>query len=341
MYVIDKPSLNRKTSEENLSVVDRWIADTADKLNLTISALEESMQNLPTGGGEGVSIDTTEIDKQIAQVKDALSTLQDTVARTNTAINTVKGSVTTLSTAVAASQSDINTMLATQTSEIARVDGIESDVRDLWTSTDVLSADISAVDEQVISLLGLTATNTSAIEEIRGDVAENATGITGLDGRVTLVETYGSRITEAESDILSLEDEVSGLTSSTGNLSDVAIGLDIRLTNAESVLSSQDEQITTINSGLSGKVDKVDGKGLSTEDFTTEEKQKLAGLSANPVADEVTRLAVGKTVSETYSSGKTVTITFTDTKATETVVENGVTTTHTYTVASNGTITRS
>ena len=32
---------------------------------------------------------------------------------------------------------------------------------------------------------------------------------------------------------------------------------------------------------LGDKVDKVDGKGLSTKDFTTEEKEKLAGLSTD------------------------------------------------------------
>lgn len=35
-----------------------------------------------------------------------------------------------------------------------------------------------------------------------------------------------------------------------------------------------------MNTALGGKVDKVDGKGLSTEDFTTAEKNKLAGLVA-------------------------------------------------------------
>ena len=37
---------------------------------------------------------------------------------------------------------------------------------------------------------------------------------------------------------------------------------------------------TAMNTGLNGKVDKVDGKGLSTNDYTTAEKNKLAGLSA-------------------------------------------------------------
>lgn len=39
-----------------------------------------------------------------------------------------------------------------------------------------------------------------------------------------------------------------------------------------------DELIKTAYDGLAGKVDAVEGKGLSTEDYTTEEKRKLAGV---------------------------------------------------------------
>ena len=35
-----------------------------------------------------------------------------------------------------------------------------------------------------------------------------------------------------------------------------------------------------IKTALSGKVDKVSGKGLSTNDYTTAEKNKLAGIAA-------------------------------------------------------------
>lgn len=40
-----------------------------------------------------------------------------------------------------------------------------------------------------------------------------------------------------------------------------------------------------ILSRLNRKVDKVEGKGLSTEDFTTEEKEKLAALGEDVQAD--------------------------------------------------------
>ena len=37
---IEKPKLNRPTPEENLALVDKWIADTADKLNVLILQIQ-------------------------------------------------------------------------------------------------------------------------------------------------------------------------------------------------------------------------------------------------------------------------------------------------------------
>ena len=43
---IEKPVLNRPTPEQNLAIVDRWIADTADKLNAFIAQVnKEGVQN--------------------------------------------------------------------------------------------------------------------------------------------------------------------------------------------------------------------------------------------------------------------------------------------------------
>lgn len=54
------------------------------------------------------------------------------------------------------------------------------------------------------------------------------------------------------------------------------------LNKAETALQSVPSEYVTegvLNKGLEGKVDKVNGKQLSTEDFTAEDKQKLDGLS--------------------------------------------------------------
>ena len=42
----------------------------------------------------------------------------------------------------------------------------------------------------------------------------------------------------------------------------------------------------TVNTALSKKVDKVEGKGLSENDYTTVEKQKLASLDFTAISDE-------------------------------------------------------
>ena len=44
---------------------------------------------------------------------------------------------------------------------------------------------------------------------------------------------------------------------------------------------------TTVNNQLSGKVDKVSGKALSTNDFTTAEKTKLENIEAQANKTEV------------------------------------------------------
>lgn len=43
---IDKPKLNKSTPQANLAVVDRWIADTADKLNAFIEQTNREMKNV-------------------------------------------------------------------------------------------------------------------------------------------------------------------------------------------------------------------------------------------------------------------------------------------------------
>lgn len=71
------------------------------------------------------------------------------------------------------------------------------------------------------------------------------------------------------------------------------------LTNDSGFISSipseyvTDEELTakgylTEHQDISGKVDKIDGKGLSTNDYTTEEKTKLAGIEAGAEVNTVT-----------------------------------------------------
>ena len=68
-------------------------------------------------------------------------------------------------------------------------------------------------------------------------------------------------------------------------------------------VSTYDGYATAINN----KVDKVTGKGLSTNDFTTAEKTKLAGIETGAEVNEIDTIKAGSNVTVS-KSGKTVTI---------------------------------
>ena len=48
---IERPALNRKTVEENMAILDRWVADTADKMNMFISDVNRQMEEVKKNAG--------------------------------------------------------------------------------------------------------------------------------------------------------------------------------------------------------------------------------------------------------------------------------------------------
>lgn len=68
------------------------------------------------------------------------------------------------------------------------------------------------------------------------------------------------------------DEKVSGIVNSAPETLDT-------LNELAAALGNDENFATTVTTQIGNKVDKVDGKGLSTEDYTTEEKEKLAGIS--------------------------------------------------------------
>lgn len=104
---------------------------------------------------------------------------------------------------------------------------------------------------------------------------------------------------------------------------------------ADAIENNQDA-ITAINNSIANKVDKEEGKGLSTNDFNNTYKTKLDGISegaevnqntfTNITVDDVTITAATKTDTITIVEGNNVTITADDTGKTITI--NAVDTTY-------------
>ena len=83
---------------------------------------------------------------------------------------------------------------------------------------------------------------------------------------------------------------------------------------------SEHESVTdALNAAIGNKVDKVSGKGLSTNDYTTTEKNKLAGIASNAEVNQnaFSNIAVGsttiaadsKTDTLTFAAGSNITLT--------------------------------
>ena len=95
----------------------------------------------------------------------------------------------------------------------------------------------------------------------------------------TVYDELGKKVDKATGKGLSTNDYT---TDEKTKLAGIATGANkTTVDSALSASSTNPVQNKAINTALGNKVDKVTGKGLSTNDYTTDEKNKLAGIAAN------------------------------------------------------------
>ena len=113
--------------------------------------------------------------------------------------------------------------------------------------------------------------------------------------------TVNSAVTEDDAQAL-IAEEVAKLINGAPEAGDTLKELfDLITTNSEAA--------ELLTSAVSGKVDKVEGKGLSTEDFTTELKQQLEALPTITTSDVekwngIRGVRVGEDVPDDLKSGE-------------------------------------
>ena len=125
---------------------------------------------------------------------------------------------------------------------------------------------------------------TAISSEIDGDVATAlASAKSYADEKVTTELKPYAKTTDVESKI---EAAVSGVNTTIGGVQsalDAATaritGVEGRVTGVEGRVTGVEESVKSLSGAIETKVDKVTGKQLSTEDYTTAEKQKLAGIA--------------------------------------------------------------
>lgn len=129
-------------------------------------------------------------------------------------------------------------------------------------------------------ILGSTIAPNPASVKYWADLASNPNGgdLKYFDGK-----EWKYVNNQATSDIKVLRNDLtSEISRATGRENEIEAKIDALIGDAPEIMDSLPELIDVINNHaelIEGKVDRQPGKGLSTNDYTTEEKNKLAGLT--------------------------------------------------------------
>ena len=133
---------------------------------------------------------------------------------------------------------------------------------------------------------------TAAQEELDQYELSNDAEMSSLKGRVSTVETSKASETSVASRLLLKADKSDTYTKSEADARIEAVvgaapeALDT-LKEIAAALNNDADFAGTMTARLATKVDKAAGKGLSTEDYTTAEKTKLAGIEASAEVNNI------------------------------------------------------
>jgi hypothetical protein len=202
------------------------------------------------------------------------------------------GSITALKTSLGIDQvnntADANKPLSTaaQTALNTKVDKV--------TGKELSSNDYTTAEKT--KLAAITGTNTGD-QDLSGLATTAA--LAGKVDKVNGKELSSNDFTTAEKTKLAAisgtntgDQDLSGLATTAAlatkaNTSDVTTSLALKANTADVTTALAGKANTTeVTAGLAGKVDKVTGKELSTNDFTTAEKTKLAAISGTNTGDQ-------------------------------------------------------
>lgn len=175
------------------------------------------------------------------------------------------------------------------------LDTVDGAIKDLSESTAAAGRDIEALETALGNKVDKQTGKGLSSEDYTTAEKNKLSGIEANANNYTLPTAAGNTLggvkigtgLSIDNGVVSVPEatsEASGLMTSAEKIKLAGIEAQANKTIVDSVLSSSSTnpvQNKVIESALGGKVDKVNGKGLSTEDYTTAEKTKLSGVEAN------------------------------------------------------------
>ena len=198
---------------------------------------------------------------------------------------------TTISNALSSLQTQLNTLVSGNPSTaINSFNEIIAFLEGIADSEDLESI-IASIEQQIAD----KQDKISDLETIRSGAAKGATALqsyTETDPVFSASAAAGIK----PSDIANWNSK----TSNTGTITGIKMNGASKGTSGVVDLGT----VITAHQDISGKVDKVSGKGLSTNDYTTDEKNKLGGIAAGAEVNVQSDWNVTDTTSDAYIKNK-------------------------------------
>ena len=255
--------------------------DNTSDLNKPISTATQTALNNKVDKVEGKGLSTEDYTTTEKQKLAGLSNYNDTE---------VKADITKLQSNVGTLQSDVSTAKENISTLQEDVTGIEGNVSTLTQSVSTLDTTVDGLNTKVEGLETDVTELQGTVSDVKGTVGTLQTNLNNKVDKVQgkglstndFTNTYKTKLdglnnyddTTVKQDITELQTDVGALERTVGNHTE---SIETNTTDITTLKGN----VQTLQTNLGNKVDKVTGKGLSTNDYTTTEKNKLAGIEAN------------------------------------------------------------
>jgi hypothetical protein len=237
-----------------------------DNLNKEIQDRTDDVNAEETRALAAEKVLTDNLAQEVVDRTNAVTTEQN---RATAKENEISANLTAETNRAKAAEQTNATAIATEQS---RAEGIEADheSRIVTMETFFKEADIDASQEFIDTL-----------KEIQTYIADDKTGAAAMAASIqankTAIETENGRAESAEADLQSqiTTEATTARAAEKANADAIAV---LNGSAEGSVAKAVDDARTALESEIAKKVDKVDGKGLSDQNYTADEKTKLADI---------------------------------------------------------------
>lgn len=258
--------------------------------------LDEAESNINSGNSNTSQLDNrltiaeTDIDNletNLNTVDNKVDTNKESIDTINSNIDNINSTIISITNRVTTNEEDID-ILEIKTDELLVNKADDKKLVSEVDRLDKLKADKSTMESELTEIKNAASALTDRVTTAENNIISNDNDITTINNALDVVD---NRLDAAESNIISNDADIAANTAAIAkNANDIASN-DADITNLSNIKADK----TTVTAELATKVDKIDGKGLSTNDYTNEEKEKLGDLPTNANLDAILDTKANKT----------------------------------------------